>query len=645
MLTSLSFPSDPVNGAVSGDYTYDAAKGAWRKNAALPVSVTHSDVAPSNPREGDQWWKSDEGTLFTYYNDGSSSQWVESTNVVANVEPNPIPAGAMMAWASDTIPSNWLLCDGSAVSRSTYASLFAAIGTQYGSGDGTTTFNLPDIKGRTIVGKDASQTEFDVLGETGGAKTHTLLISEMPSHTHLQDSHTHTQNSHTHTQNSHNHTQNAHTHPNAGGGYAALISFTASGGNSAYMGQGAFGAGGATWAGSLTATNNATTATNQATTATNQATTATNQNTGGGEAHNNLQPYIVLNYIIKTSAGITSGDSELATRVGVVENQNNLTPMSYNYVINGAFDIWQRGTSFSSAGLLYSADRWTYWRDAYASGITASRQNTGDTINLPASKYCLRIARNSGNTGTGLLYTNQPLTNDDSTTLIGKTVTLSAWIRVGANFSGSSVNMIVRSGTGTDQPVNNMTGAVTVAGGPKNATQTWQRYTVTGAVPANATQVGIEFNYTPSGTAGAADYFEIANVQLEEGSFATPFRRNSSNLQAELAACQRYYCRLTGPTGTGIGYGICVSSAASYTTIHFPVPMRVPPTLGSFSNLIVTDRANYDLAITAYSTTQRYISNNSMHVNTTHNAGGASTRFHHVAINNPAGFIEFNAEL
>jgi microcystin-dependent protein len=268
---TLQFPSSPINGAVSGDYTYDATKGAWRKNAALPVSVTHSDVAPSNPREGDQWWKSDEGTLFTYYNDGNSSQWVESTNVIANVEPNPIPAGAMMAWGSDAIPSNWLLCDGSAVSRSTYASLFSAIGTQYGSGDGTTTFNLPDIKGKTIVGKDSGQTEFNTLVETGGAKTHTLTTAEMPSHTHTQNAHTHTQDAHSHNI-----------------GSAADISSTTGAGNVFAGSTGSIISGTAT-------------ATNQNTTATNQNTTATNQNTGGGGAHNNLQPYIVVYMWKRTS--------------------------------------------------------------------------------------------------------------------------------------------------------------------------------------------------------------------------------------------------------------------------------------------------------------------------------------------------------
>lgn len=281
---ALSFPSSPINGAVAGDYTYDATKTAWRKNGAYPVSVTHSDVAPSNPRVGDQWWKSNEGTLFTYYYDGSSYQWVESTNVIANVEPNPIPAGAMMAWASDVIPTNWLLCDGSSVSRSTYASLFAIIGTQYGVGDGTTTFNLPNLKGRTIVGKDGSQTEFDVLGETGGAKTHTLTQAEMPSHTHIQDAHSHL-------------IRNAN---GAGGnGLAASSGTGADDGNYAFADQ---------WYTSSTVFAAA-------------STTATNQSTGGGGAHNNLQPYIVLNYIIKYSAGETPGDSQLATRVGVAETR------------------------------------------------------------------------------------------------------------------------------------------------------------------------------------------------------------------------------------------------------------------------------------------------------------------------------------
>lgn len=82
-----------------------------------------------------------------------------------------LPAGSLVPYAGTTAPASYLLCDGAAYSRTTYAGLFAVIGTAYGIGDGTTTFNVPNLKGRTIFGRDAGQTEFDVLGETGGQKT------------------------------------------------------------------------------------------------------------------------------------------------------------------------------------------------------------------------------------------------------------------------------------------------------------------------------------------------------------------------------------------------------------------------------------------------------------------------------------------
>ena len=95
-----------------------------------------------------------------------------------------IPTGTVSPYAGAAAPTGWLLCQGQAVSRSTYAALFAVIGTTYGIGDGSTTFNLPNLKGRSLVGTDSSQTEFNVVGETGGAKTHTLAEAEMPAHTH-----------------------------------------------------------------------------------------------------------------------------------------------------------------------------------------------------------------------------------------------------------------------------------------------------------------------------------------------------------------------------------------------------------------------------------------------------------------------------
>lgn len=123
--------------------------------------------------------------------------------------------------------------------------------------------------GRVLVGLDAGQSEFDTLLETGGAKTHTLTEAEMPAHTHTQNSHNHTQNAHDHT---------LATGTGTTGNFAQVIGTvdTSSGGNGGTPTQTALG----TRSGS--------------TTATCQGATATNQNTGGGGAHNNLQPYVIV---------------------------------------------------------------------------------------------------------------------------------------------------------------------------------------------------------------------------------------------------------------------------------------------------------------------------------------------------------------
>ena len=131
--------------------------------------------------------------------------------------------------------------------------------------------------GRVLVGLDAGQTEFDTVEETGGAKTHTLTSAEMPAHTHVQDAHTHTQSSH-------NHTQDAHSH--------VITSQTATTGGATSYEHGVLDTSSAE--AEATETTATTVATNQVTTATNQNATATNQSTGGGGAHNNLQPYITV---------------------------------------------------------------------------------------------------------------------------------------------------------------------------------------------------------------------------------------------------------------------------------------------------------------------------------------------------------------
>lgn len=188
-----------------------------------------------------------------------------------------LPVGIIQPFAGSVAPSSsWLFCQGQAVSRSTYASLFSVIGTAYGAGDGSTTFNLPNLQGRIPVGRDTGQTEFDVLGETGGAKTHTLVVGEMPSHTHVQNAHTHTVSDPGH----------AHSDSSALGDWL-MTEFGSA--NNLDLHDG----GGSLSYGTTNATASATTG------ITVQNATAVNQNTGGDGAHNNLQPYVVVNYLIK----------------------------------------------------------------------------------------------------------------------------------------------------------------------------------------------------------------------------------------------------------------------------------------------------------------------------------------------------------
>lgn len=120
-----------------------------------------------------------------------------ATKQYVDAAASAMPTGTVMAYAGATAPAGWLMCNNLPVSRTTYAALFALIGTTYGSGNGSTTFNLPDLRGRVIAGVDsmggaASAGRIggmtDGLGRTGGTARVELSVNEMPSHTHTQES-------------------------------------------------------------------------------------------------------------------------------------------------------------------------------------------------------------------------------------------------------------------------------------------------------------------------------------------------------------------------------------------------------------------------------------------------------------------------
>jgi hypothetical protein len=314
-----------------------------------------------------------------------------------------------------------------------------------------------------------------------------------------------------------------------------------------------------------------------------------------------------------------------------------------NAIINGNFDVWQRGTSFSPIpnALTYLADRWCAFPSTGV--MAASRQLTG----LTGFQYGLRYQRIAGQTNTGNQNVSQSIESSMSIPFGGKTVVLSFYAKCGANYSPTSsiLRSTINSGTGTDQNViTGFTGSASVAQN-NTVTTTYQRFSMTYAVPSNATQLSVAFTITGVGTAGADDWFEVAGVQLEMGSVATEFTRAGGTIQGELAACQRYYIRTTS-TGTDSNHGIGLANSTTQAYIHANIAeMRVIPTSVDYANLNVSDTVtNFTfsgLSINAANSTPRL----AFLI-----ATGASgmTQFRPLFMrnnNNTAGYLGFSAEL
>lgn len=204
---------------------------------------------------------------------------------------NGINPGIIESYSGSSVPSGYLFCNGQAVSRTTYSDLFAVIGTTYGSGDGSTTFNLPNLNGRSIVGKDSSN--FTALGATGGSINTTLTTANIPSHSHTVTakgsvSSTFTGSSATTSSNG------AHTHRTGISTSEAYKQTVTTSGNVAA----------AYWEQNHSNTSSAGAHTHTVTakgtvSSTFTGSSATTSSVGSGTAFTNMQPYIVTNYIIK----------------------------------------------------------------------------------------------------------------------------------------------------------------------------------------------------------------------------------------------------------------------------------------------------------------------------------------------------------
>lgn len=189
--------------------------------------------------------------------------------------------GEVRMWPAVSAPSKWMLCQGQAISRSTYAALFAVLGETYGTGNGSTTFNLPDFRGRAPVGAgQGSGLTYRALADSIGEEKHVLTSGENASHTHSGPSHTHAM-AHNHTGPSHKHTMGLGWGTTPG---ADSIGFFRR-------------AGGYDW---VPDTDMAGTGNTGASSAVNTGSGGTGNTgaSGSGTAHNNIQPSLCINFII-----------------------------------------------------------------------------------------------------------------------------------------------------------------------------------------------------------------------------------------------------------------------------------------------------------------------------------------------------------
>ena len=310
-----------------------------------------------------------------------------------------------------------------------------------------------------------------------------------------------------------------------------------------------------------------------------------------------------------------------------------------NLLVNGNFEIAQRGTSGFTSG--YTLDRWTV-----LTGVTASisQQSTG-TPN--GSRYCLRSTMTS--TG-GVMNFGQLLETSTAANAWGKTIIFSVLLRRNSSFAGALNINIDKSATvdaGTGATWTNLTNVTTSNANLPTGTgaSNWYLATATVAIPNDGTANSIKISISQTATETSGAYYEVAQAQLEVGPVATPFSRAGGTLSGELTACQRYYFRFGGNDVyqnfcTGIGN----TAAIAKGFMLFPVPMRVAPTLMDFSTLATTDNDSYTNSFSGLTFDRASI--NSARLNITGGSGMTNKQMTFIVANNStSAYLGFSAEL
>lgn len=300
-----------------------------------------------------------------------------------------------------------------------------------------------------------------------------------------------------------------------------------------------------------------------------------------------------------------------------------------NMLFGGDFTVnpFQRGTSFTGITntATYTADRWAAAAGSSGQNIVVSSQTVSTVAGFSTA---LQVGRTAAGTNLGSIQIAQALETNNSILAQGQQVTLSFWAAAGSSFSAASsgLTLTIASGTGANGSVANLltsswtgftSNALTVGAntslvsGSSTAitiTTTMTRYSVTATIPAGAQQVGVIFGYTPVGTAGTGDSFQLIGVQLELGNTPSAFEHRDAG--TELALCQRYFLQINEAVGAVVGAGMVANGTTNNETIALPLPvsMRQTPTLtftaGGFRfNVAGTSTASGAVAVGASSPT------------------------------------------
>jgi hypothetical protein len=306
-----------------------------------------------------------------------------------------------------------------------------------------------------------------------------------------------------------------------------------------------------------------------------------------------------------------------------------------NKIINGDFNIWQRGTSFSSINGIYTADRWL---GATNKTVTVSQQTftagAAPVLEYEAT-YFLRIAQSAGGS-----YCAIQTRLEDVRLFAGQTITLSFWAKADATVANRA-GIVQIFGTGGSANVDNYSSSY-------NITTSWARYTYTialGSISGKTVGTNSYLSIQPILTEDAlAHTIDIWGVQLEVGPVATPFQTATGTIQGELAACQRYYWRLTAAGNISNLLALGRTTTQVDVLIQHPVIMRIPPTALEYGG--TTDVS--DINVAGYNTTSLSFANASiLHASIRANIGQASLAqgkvYEFGAVS--GGFYGFSAEL